>query len=161
MSETGVKTALICHSEERNVYNRIFGGYLMRQALEIAWIAVRRFACEYPVLVAMDDLVFKHPVEVGSMLFLSAYIVYHAPGTSHFVVRVNVEVLAIDSTTHAEQRLVANTAYILLAVPNSRIVFRDVYPESYGDAMMYIDGKRHYEDVINDPLRPSILDMLK
>jgi acyl-coenzyme A thioesterase 9 len=150
ISETIVKTSLICHMEERNVYNKIFGGFLMRQALENAWIAVRQFACEYPVLVALDDLVFKHPVEVGSTLFISSTIVYRPPQSRHFVVRVTVEVSTIDHSTHLNKQLVTNTAYFVYAIPNARVELRQLYPETYAESMMYLDGKRHYEAVMNE-----------
>jgi acyl-coenzyme A thioesterase 9 len=159
MNETNVKTALMCHPEERNVYNKIFGGFIMRQALENAWISVRRFACEIPVLIAVDELVFKNPVEVGSMLFLSAYIVYRPPDTTHVVVRVNAEVVNVDAATHREERVVTNTAYFVFDVPNCTTL-RNVLPETYADSMLYLDGKRHYEAVRNDKHWPRASGIL-
>ena len=37
MEDSMLKTVRICFPEQKNLYNRIFGGFLMRQAFELAW----------------------------------------------------------------------------------------------------------------------------
>ena len=37
MDESMLKTVRICFPEQKNLYNKIFGGFLMRQAFELAW----------------------------------------------------------------------------------------------------------------------------
>lgn len=37
MSDTKLKNLIICHPENRNRFNKIFGGFLMRVAMELAW----------------------------------------------------------------------------------------------------------------------------
>lgn len=37
MEESMLKTVRICFPEQKNLYNKIFGGFLMRQAFELAW----------------------------------------------------------------------------------------------------------------------------
>ena len=32
-----MKNIQICRPENRNLYNKVFGGFIMRQALELAW----------------------------------------------------------------------------------------------------------------------------
>lgn len=148
ISETGIKAAVVCHPEERNVYNKIFGGFLMRQALELAWITARRFSTNArPTLIAIDDLVFQKPVEIGSTLFLSSFVVYRPPDANRLVVRVNAEVVTMDAESRTEEQHLTNTAYIVYEVP-SDAKLRDVYPETYAQSVMYLDGKRHYEDIM-------------
>jgi len=37
MEDAMLKTVRICFPEQKNIYNKIFGGFLMRQAFELAW----------------------------------------------------------------------------------------------------------------------------
>ncbi|KAM4905274.1 acyl-coenzyme A thioesterase 9, mitochondrial isoform 2-T2 [Sylvia borin] len=43
MEDAKLKGLQICHPEERNIFNRIFGGFLMRKAFELGWAT----ACSY------------------------------------------------------------------------------------------------------------------
>ena len=56
------------------MYNKIFGGFLMREAFELAW--ANTFVCikSRPTVVCMDDINFRKPVEVGSLLYLSSQV---------------------------------------------------------------------------------------
>ena len=37
MEDSKLKNVIVCFPEQRNLYNKIFGGFLMRQAFELAW----------------------------------------------------------------------------------------------------------------------------
>lgn len=37
MEDTALKTMFICHPQYRNRYNKVFGGFIMRQACELAF----------------------------------------------------------------------------------------------------------------------------
>nr|XP_013807385.1 PREDICTED: acyl-coenzyme A thioesterase 9, mitochondrial isoform X3 [Apteryx mantelli mantelli] len=37
MEDAKLKSLQICHPQERNIFNRIFGGFLMRKAFELGW----------------------------------------------------------------------------------------------------------------------------
>ena len=43
MEDNRLKNVIICFPEQRNLYNKIFGGFLMRQAFELAWTSVALF----------------------------------------------------------------------------------------------------------------------
>jgi len=58
------------HTQERNIHGKIFGGYLIREMIEIGWVA----ACKYAEDVT--NIYFKQPVDVGSRLILKAQITY-------------------------------------------------------------------------------------
>ncbi len=60
--------------QARNVYNKIFGGFLMREAFELGWATTCVYAKARPSVVCMDDINFRKPVEVGSLLYLSSQV---------------------------------------------------------------------------------------
>ncbi|CAF4769921.1 unnamed protein product, partial [Rotaria magnacalcarata] len=49
---------------QRNLYNKIFGGYLMRKSFELAWTAASLFAKQSLSTLAVDDIMFERPVEI-------------------------------------------------------------------------------------------------
>ncbi|CAL1538807.1 unnamed protein product [Lymnaea stagnalis] len=140
MDETIKKSLIICHPEQRNLYNKIFGGFLMRKAYELAWANASIYANTRPNMCKIvDDIVFKRPVEIGSLLFLSsqASIVYTKG--SDIQVHVHAEVVDPEKGT----RETTNDFHFTFdtGVPN----LPRVMPKTYAESMLFLVGKRHYE----------------
>jgi acyl-coenzyme A thioesterase 9 len=76
MEDAGLKSLIVCTLDHKNTFNKIFGGFIMRQAFELGWANTLIFGREWPVCVSMDDIWFRKPVEVGSMLHFSSQISY-------------------------------------------------------------------------------------
>ena len=134
MGNTRLKNLLICHPQSRNLYNKIFGGFLMREAFELSWANTCTHIKSRPSVIAMDDVVFKKPVEVGSLLYLSSQIVYtRGP---YLQTRVHAEVVD-PKTGHVDTTNVFHFHF------TSKKEFADVVPMSYGEYMLYLDGVRH------------------
>jgi acyl-coenzyme A thioesterase 9 len=63
MKNTQFKNTVLMHMQERNVHGKIFGGYLMKVAYELAWsTAVTFFGVPAVTFAAVDDIQF---VKVG------------------------------------------------------------------------------------------------
>ncbi|XP_029459265.1 acyl-coenzyme A thioesterase 9, mitochondrial isoform X2 [Rhinatrema bivittatum] len=135
MEDAKLKGLEICHPQERNIFNRIFGGFLMRKAFELGWATACTFGGSRPYVVAVDDIMFQKPVEVGSLLFLSSQVCYTE--SNHIQVRVHTEVF--DSQTRKHQT--TNVFHFTFVSENEvpRII-----PKTYGESMLYLDGKRHF-----------------
>uniref|UniRef100_A0A1I8IY11 Acyl-coenzyme A thioesterase 9, mitochondrial n=2 Tax=Macrostomum lignano TaxID=282301 RepID=A0A1I8IY11_9PLAT len=143
LRDTMLKTAHLCHPEQMNVYCKVFGGFLMRKALETAWICAFAHCRRQPVLLEVKDVSFRAPVELGSLLFLSSQVT-----CSHgrrCVVRVHAEVLQPDSGL----RTTTNDFYFVFAPEAAAQAGEDcvpdapqVVPRSYSEAMLHIDGMR-------------------
>lgn len=134
MEDTRLKNVLICHPQSRNIYNKIFGGFLMREAYELAWANTCSHIKSKPTLVAMDDIVFQKPVEVGSLLYLSSQITFTKK--DYLNVRVHAEVL---NPKTGETRT-TNVFYFHF---KSSKDFNQVMPMTYAEYMLYLDGARH------------------
>ena len=65
--------------EYRNRFNKIFGGFLMRQAFELAWANAYVFARQRPYIEFMDDILFQAPVDIGSLLFFNSQVTTQRP----------------------------------------------------------------------------------
>ncbi|XP_051841068.1 acyl-coenzyme A thioesterase 9, mitochondrial [Antechinus flavipes] len=135
MEDTKLKSLHICHPEERNIFNRIFGGFLMRKAFELGWATACNFAGTRPFLVAVDDIMFQSPVEIGSLLFLSSQVCFTEK--NHIQVRVHSEVSLPGTKEHKTTNIFHFTFFVEKDVPL-------VIPKTYGDSMLYLDGQRHF-----------------
>uniref|UniRef100_A0A667ZW29 Acyl-CoA thioesterase 9, tandem duplicate 1 n=1 Tax=Myripristis murdjan TaxID=586833 RepID=A0A667ZW29_9TELE len=123
MEDAKLKGLEICHPQERNIFNRIFGGFLMRKAYELGWAN----ACSYggcrPNLVAVDDILFQKPVDIGSLLLLSSQVCYTEG--KHIQVRVHSEVFDPLTRQHNTTNVFHFTFASDSDVPN-------IVPKTYG-----------------------------
>lgn len=77
MQDTKVNSTLFMQPQYRNRHSyMIFGGYLLRQSFELAYCASAAFSRAAPRFVSLDSTTFKAPVPVGSVLSMTATIVY-------------------------------------------------------------------------------------
>lgn len=77
MHESRVTSTAIMQPQYRNCHSyMIFGGYLLRQTYELASACAAKFSASSPRFVALDSTTFRNPVFVGSILNLSATVVY-------------------------------------------------------------------------------------
>ncbi|XP_056306505.1 acyl-coenzyme A thioesterase 9, mitochondrial-like isoform X2 [Danio aesculapii] len=141
MEDAKLKGLEICHPQERNIFNRIFGGFLMRKAYELGRANACAFAGCRPTVVAVDDILFRKPVEIGSLLLLSSQVCYTEG--MHIQVRVHSEVLDPLTRQHSTTNVFHFTFRLEKEVPA-------VVPQSYGESMLYLDGKRHFDGAMRN-----------
>ncbi|XP_077480774.1 acyl-coenzyme A thioesterase 9, mitochondrial-like isoform X2 [Stigmatopora argus] len=139
MEDAKLKGLEICHPQERNIFNRIFGGFLMRKAYELGWANACAFGGCRPALVAVDDILFRKPVEIGSLLLLSSQVCYTEG--KRIQVRVHSEVFDPMSRQHDTTNVFHFTFASDRDVPS-------VVPQTYGESMLYLDGKRHFDQAV-------------
>uniref|UniRef100_A0A671T0T1 Acyl-coenzyme A thioesterase 9, mitochondrial-like n=1 Tax=Sinocyclocheilus anshuiensis TaxID=1608454 RepID=A0A671T0T1_9TELE len=129
MEDAKLKGLEICHPEERNIFNRIFGGFLMRKAYELGRANACAFAGCRPTVVAVDDILFRKPVEIGSLLLLSSQVCYTEG--MYVQVRVHSEVLDPLTRQHNTTNVFHFTFHLEKDVPA-------VVPQSYGGEKYFI-----------------------
>ena len=179
ISETRFQNHLHCHPEQRNMLNRIFGGFLMLQATELATACATAHCQRRVCLLAIDHFQFLQAVEVGALLALESHVVYVADSddkrASHVTVRIDPNNVNFEDP---EDRAPCNTAYFVFSAdesgagaanasgekapvdsstptpPNPTASFRPrvhrVQPDTYESAIMYLQGRRHYMHIVQD-----------
>lgn len=138
MEKSKLKSLEICHPQERNIFNRIFGGFLMRKAYELGWATACNFGGSRPFVVAVDDIMFQKPVEVGSLLFLSSQVCFTQG--NYIQVRVHSEVASL----HDKEHTTTNVFHFTFMSENEVPL---VFPRTYGESMLYLDGQRHFNSM--------------
>ncbi|CAJ0926042.1 unnamed protein product [Ranitomeya imitator] len=92
-----------------------------------------------PYVVAVDDIMFQRPVEIGSLLFLSSQVCY----TENNYVQIRVHSEVSDPITREH-----HTTNIFHFTYMSEKEMPQIVPQTYGQSMLYLDGKRHFDAVV-------------
>lgn len=165
ISRTAISSIRLCHPQDRNVHNFIFGGYLMREAFELAYTtAVLHTKGQSTFVTTVEDINFVHPVPIGSLLKFSAQIVCTDTGdrgTDHvtskkgssqknqaaietytLLKRLHVAVVADVIDPQQGTSVTTNTFHYTFA---TRAPIPPVVPETYHDAMSFLEGKRRLQ----------------
>ena len=70
ISETRVEKIILKHNQDKNVHGKTFGGLLMRESIELAFIcAYQQSGGEKPQIYHVDDVHFVTPVDIGKLFF--------------------------------------------------------------------------------------------
>ncbi|ORX87532.1 Thioesterase/thiol ester dehydrase-isomerase [Basidiobolus meristosporus CBS 931.73] len=141
MDETPLQSYVLCQPQDRNIQNSIFGGYLMRLAFELAYSNACLFIKGRPYFLALDDISFKSPVGVGSILSLNSKVVYSPGGKDKkFQISVVADVLDHEKST----KRTTNVFHFTFAGGKSAQVPR-IMPKTYAEAMEYLEGRKLQE----------------
>lgn len=76
MEDADLSTIIFSHPEDRNAHNKVFGGFLMRCALELSWSLAYNFSKRVPKLEHISDINFHQPVDVSSLISMQAHVLY-------------------------------------------------------------------------------------
>ncbi|SCV72640.1 BQ2448_4177 [Microbotryum intermedium] len=144
MADTALKSATLNHPTDANVHNKIFGGYLMRLAYETAFATACLFSRSTVHFIALDEIRFALPVEIGSLLLLDSKVTYSPIRGTHKSFHVSVEAATTDLFTG--ERRVTNTFHFTFA--SDRPLARHVLPKTYLDAISWLDAQRRREEGI-------------
>lgn len=156
VEETRITSTHVTHPQDRNIYGRVFGGYLMRLAYETAWAAGLKFTRCAPRFLSMSDVLFRKPVEVGDLLTLTAEIAYSAGsvGGKHYVVQVEIVQERPYEKSRGGQASVSNQLSFCFAteegVPAPRL-----YPKSYSSSMRWVAAARGVKGIIDADVPPT------
>ncbi|KAJ6645243.1 Acyl-coenzyme A thioesterase 9, mitochondrial [Pseudolycoriella hygida] len=139
MEDGTMSNIIFSHPEDRNAHNTVFGGFLMRHALELSWTLAYQFSKHRPKLEHISDIRFLTKVEVSSLLKMHAHVIY----TERNYVEIVVAAEVFDASTggHCTTNVFYYTYSINVQVPQ-------VIPKTYHEAMWYLDGRRHFNDAM-------------
>lgn len=78
LRDTHLENSLICQPQQRNIHGRIFGGFLMHRAFELAFSTAYAFAGLVPCFLEVDHVDFLRPVSAWeTSLFKSFNCLYY------------------------------------------------------------------------------------
>ncbi|CAD5214565.1 unnamed protein product [Bursaphelenchus xylophilus] len=135
MNDAKVENMVICFPIKRNMYGKIFGGYLMRTAVETAFANAALFSKSNPEVMAVDSVVFKKGVEIGSLLVLQSQISY----TTDRFMQLSVSAHVVDINNGDSE---TTTTFQFTFRTDKPVPV--VLPQTYSDGMAYLNSRRHF-----------------
>ena len=130
------------YPEQENVPTKIFGGYLVRRAYELASINAEEIAPDRPLIVAVNRINFLQPVRMGDKLHFVSRVVY--TGGTSICVEVSIERISRDRTVRA---LSNNCIFTFVNVDRdlSPLPVPPVYPTTYAEDARYLEAHRRHQ----------------
>ena len=157
MSQTELHNAFTAQPQQRNMHNRIFGGFLMRRAFELAFATAYNFGGCKPRFVEVDDISFLTPVDVGDLLVYHSKVIYTLPdggglnldGGSNPLVMVEVDAFVQEPNVYESH--LSNKFHFTFSLPDQGTCKR-IVPDNMDDA------KRQVKRMIEDERQAGIID---
>ena len=172
LSATRMEAVELMQPQERNRAGKIFGGFLMHEAYELAYATAASYAAMSngaggvvgaPTVMALDDVTFTKPVSIGDVVIFSAKVSYtgsnevllqHQGQSTDYPASISA-VFQVVVTTHildlkTGNRSLANEFQFTFmsrdaevpGFPVQPIPVRPIRPTSYSEGMIWLDGRR-------------------
>ena len=133
-------SSTVVFPNDRNVHGKAFGGFVIRSAYDLAYLAARYFTRGKPfVPVGFDDAIFVQPVAIGDMVRFTARVV-HSGDDGVFRVFVTMDVIEPTDPDRLPQRS-NNLMFVFAANPECR---RSVLPTTYSEVLMHVKAARNH-----------------
>ncbi len=107
ISASRIQLAQMMQPEHANTQGNVHGGWIMKLADEAGALAATRHAGHRTVTVAIDRMVFRHPIHIGDLVLFNAEVTYAGRTSMEVEVRVTAE------NPITGERLETNTAYFV------------------------------------------------
>ncbi|MEP6769963.1 MAG: hotdog domain-containing protein [Acidobacteriota bacterium] len=143
------------YPEQENVPQKIFGGYLIRRAFELASINAEEIAPERPVILKVNRINFLQPVRLGDKLHFVSRVVF--TGRTSICVEVNIERISRDRVTRA----LSNSCVFTFVNVDGDMIPRPVpgvYPTTYAEDARYLEAYRRNRRHSERQTEPSASD---
>jgi acyl-CoA hydrolase len=116
MSASRIQLAQIMMPEHANTQGNVHGGWIMKLVDEAGGLASTRHAGHRTVTVAIDQMVFRHPIHIGDLVLFNAEVTY----TGRTSMEVEVKVIAENPISG--KQIFTNSAYLVyVAIDDSDI----------------------------------------
>lgn len=135
MSKSFQTTMLHPFPDSRNSQNNIFGGFLMRNAVELSFITASIYSKSQPYIECILDIAFFSRIKVNSFIKITAYVVY--------TTEKYMQLLTVVEVTNANNFEEFTTNIFHLTYSADRPV-KEVLPSTYQETLWYIEGRNKF-----------------
>ena len=146
---TSHENTLICQPQNVNTAGRVFGGFLMHRAYDLALGTCYTFAGTYPEFKGVGEVSFKKPVDIGDLVRLKSRVVYTSDDPVSPVAHVEVTCQVV--RPERASSFVSNTFDFIFGFQNDGAAtsLRRVLPVTREEAETLITASRRYTSNYN------------
>ncbi|RLM87539.1 acyl-coenzyme A thioesterase 9, mitochondrial [Panicum miliaceum] len=142
LKDTRLENSLVCQPQQRNLHGRIFGGFLMHRAFELAFSTAYAFVGQRPCFLEVDHVDFLKPVDVGDFLRFKSCVLYTQLDNPEQPL-VNVEVVAHVTRPELRKSEISNTFHFTFTVCSDLLKkglkIRNVVPSTEEEARRILE----------------------
>lgn len=146
MSATSLENSFVTQPQNVNTGGKVFGGLLIHRAYDLALATSYTFAGRYPQFKEVEEISFKHPVDVGDLVKLKSRVVYAKNLTEEALLQVEVtcQIIKLD----LQQSVVSNTFDFIFSVdldpvrPNDGL--KEVAPSTLEEAVVHLTAEQDF-----------------
>jgi acyl-coenzyme A thioesterase 9 len=135
-------TSLVVFPEQRNVHGKTFGGFVVAQAFDFAYVAATKYVRgQRFASVGIDEASFLQPIAIGDLINFHCRVVHSDPKSGVFRVSVNVDVL--DKRDPSRQRI-SRTNFLRFIFAAEANAIPPLLPRSYNEILGYVNAARRH-----------------
>ncbi|KAK5645924.1 hypothetical protein RI129_004388 [Pyrocoelia pectoralis] len=134
MEDYTLSNLIVVHPEHRNLHNNVFGGFIMRAALEVSYGLGYLFTNSRPLFRTISDITFNKPISLNSLIHMHAHLV--CTKGKFYQIRVHTHAWNAEDSTN----FTSNTFHFTYESPTN---VKEIFPKTYQESMKYIDGYRN------------------
>lgn len=135
MSDSYQTTTLHAFPDHRNIYNTIFGGFLLRKATELSYVTACLYCGGRPDMECVMDVGFFSTIGVDSFIKFTAYVVY----THENYMQLMCTVTAINASNY--EQTTSNACHFTIRDKQN---VKEVLPSTYQETLWYIGGRKKF-----------------
>jgi len=140
VDQTRLQKHLAIHSQDRKPDGLTYGGYLMKEAFELGWMAAFMHCGELPEVLTIADFQFLNLIDFGGCLQFEAKVGF----TAENLVQVNIGCSELLPNKEAVLTNEMNVTYYI----KKGLIAKPVVPVTYEESMIYIDSKRRVAQLL-------------
>uniref|UniRef100_A0A1I7UMR6 HotDog ACOT-type domain-containing protein n=1 Tax=Caenorhabditis tropicalis TaxID=1561998 RepID=A0A1I7UMR6_9PELO len=149
MHKSKLSVTEICFPEYQNMYGKIFGGFLMRKALELAYTNAKMYCKGKVAIRSMDHIEFAKAVEIGHVLHFDSFVTYTDGKYIQMKVAASIsdqnklpELAKMNNPTLGQEARVNTNVFnfTMESVENPNVL--TIVPKHYVHATTYLEGRR-------------------
>eukprot|EP01032_Pedospumella_encystans_P013733 gene13733-15798_t len=122
MKHTGLENSVVCQPQNVNTGGRVFGGFIMHRAFDLALSTSYIFAGAYPIFLEVDKIAFRRPLDIGDLLRLKSRVIYSSANPHHNGVNAMGEAQCTPDLDEVKHRTTANDRPLLVVEVSCQVV---------------------------------------
>ena len=107
MSASRIQLAQIMMPEHANTQGNVHGGWIMKLVDEAGALAATRHSAHRTVTVAIDQMIFRHPIHIGDLVLFNAEVTFSGRTSMEVEVKVHAE------NPISGEQIFTNAAYLV------------------------------------------------
>ncbi|MDR9415871.1 MAG: hotdog domain-containing protein [Gracilimonas sp.] len=131
------------YPEQENVPEKIFGGYVIRRAFELAMMHAEEITPDRPVFVRVNRINFLQPVRIGDKLDFTSRITY--TGKTSLSIEISIERISSDQVIRDLSNVCVFTFVNVDDEMNAKPV-PQVYPTTYAEDERFLKAHRRRKE---------------